>query len=238
MSNAVASYLHFMCAALVKIRQTGAIVPSQRFLIDKMIAPIPETYSGRIIELGAGNGALTLRLAARCPAARIVACEINPALARNTRHNLDMAGINGRVEVISDSAEHLLSEMGRRGAEKLDYVLSGIPLGNLPGERALALIDAVSRALGRNGMYIQFQYSLIDRKRIRACFPEPAHRPRLSELPSRGRVLRAEVTASPLRSGRGLIIGPQSQSRNGSALFSRNTPHFGHRSGSFQLRTR
>ena len=46
MSNAVASYLHFMCAALVKFRQTGAIVPSQRFLIGKMIAPVPETYSG------------------------------------------------------------------------------------------------------------------------------------------------------------------------------------------------
>jgi phospholipid N-methyltransferase len=170
MSNAVASYLHFMCAALVKFRQTGAIVPSQRFLITKMIAPVPETYSGQLIELGPGNGALTLRLAARCPEARILACEINPALARKTRDNLDRAGINGRVRVISDSAEHLLSELGRRGIDKADYVLSGIPLGNLPGERAQALIDAISRALRPGGMYIQFQYSLIDRKRIRSRF--------------------------------------------------------------------
>ena len=44
MHNSVANYLHFMWAALVKIRQTGAIVPSQRFLIEKMIAPVPETY--------------------------------------------------------------------------------------------------------------------------------------------------------------------------------------------------
>jgi len=100
MSNAVASYLHFMCAALVKTRQTGAIVPSQRFLIGKMIAPVPETYAGRIIELGAGSGALTVRLAARCPKARILFCEINPSLARTTRHNLDQAGINGRVKVV------------------------------------------------------------------------------------------------------------------------------------------
>jgi phospholipid N-methyltransferase len=170
MTNAVASYLHFVYAALVKFRQTGTIVPSQRFLVDKMIAPVPEAYSGRLIELGAGNGALTLRLAARCPKARILACEINPALARATRDNLDRAGINGRVEVVSDSAEHVLSEMGRRGMEKPDYVLSGIPLGNLPGERALALIDAVSRSLRRGGMYIQFQYSLMDRKRIRSRF--------------------------------------------------------------------
>ena len=170
MSNAVAGYLHFMGAALVKFRQTGAIVPSQRFLIDRMIAPIPETYAGRIIELGAGNGALTLRLAARCPEARILACEINPALARKTRDNLNRAGINGRVKVISDSAEHLLSELRRRGVEKADYVLSGIPLGNLPGDRTLVLIDAISEALRPDGWYIQFQYSLIDRKRIRSRF--------------------------------------------------------------------
>jgi phosphatidylethanolamine/phosphatidyl-N-methylethanolamine N-methyltransferase len=170
MSNAVAGYLHFMCNALVKFRQTGAIVPSQRFLISKMIEPVPETYSGRILELGAGNGALTLRLADRCPEARIIACEINPVLARKTRHNLDRVGINGRVEVVSDSAEHLLSEMRRRQTEKVDYVISGIPLGNLPSERTQALIDAISRGIRPGGLYIQFQYSLLDRKRIRSRF--------------------------------------------------------------------
>lgn len=183
MSNAVASYLHFMWAALVKLRQTGAIVPSQRFLVGKMIAPVPETYSGRIIELGAGNGALTLRLAARCPQASIVACEINPVLARKTRDNLNRAGINGRVQVVSDSAEHLLSEMERRGMDKVDYVLSGIPLGNLPGERTQALIDAISQALGPGGMYIQFQYSLIDRKRIRSRFRMLRTAPVLLNIP-------------------------------------------------------
>jgi len=183
MHNAVANYVHFMCAALVKFRQTGAIVPSQRFLTEKMIAPVPETYSGRIIELGAGSGALTLRLAAKCPEARILACEINPALARINRHNLDMAGINGRVQVIPDSAEHLLSEMDRRGMGKADFVLSGIPLGNLRRDRVLAIIDAVNRALVPGGMYIQFQYSLLDRKRIRTRFQSLRTVPALLNFP-------------------------------------------------------
>src|SRR5271155_213956 len=118
MYNVLESYLHFACAALAKIRQTGAIIPSQRVLIDKMIGPVPRHYAGQILELGAGNGALTVRLAGRCPRARILAVEINPALARETRRNLDLAGIDGRVRVVSDSAEHLLSELGRRGVEK------------------------------------------------------------------------------------------------------------------------
>jgi phospholipid N-methyltransferase len=135
-----------------------------------MIAPIPEDYCGEIIELGPGNGALTLRLAARCPGARVLACEINPALAQSTRQNLKKAGINGRVRVVSDAAEHLLSERTRTGRDKADFVVSGIPLGNLPRQQTLALIDKIGRSLREGGMYIQFQYSLMDRRKIRQRF--------------------------------------------------------------------
>lgn len=172
MPKALAGYLQFIWAGLVKQGQTGGIVPSQRFLITKMIAPIPETYGGQIVELGAGNGAITLRLAARCPAARILACEINPVLAQYNRCNLSAAGINGRVQVISDSAEHLLSEIGRNGRQQVEYIISGIPLGNLSRRRALTLLDIISRTLDAGGMYIQFQHSLLHRKEIRARFLE------------------------------------------------------------------
>ena len=169
MSNSVAMHLRFFWAGLVKHGQTGGIVPSQRFLIAKMIAPVPETYRGQILELGAGNGALTLRLAARCPAARILACEINPALARDHRCNLAGAGLNGRVELLTGSATDLLSAMGQK--QKPDFVISGVPLANLGREKALALIDAIYQALGPGGMYIQFQHSLLDRRKISTRFP-------------------------------------------------------------------
>ena len=171
MSNTAATYLHFFWAGLVKHGQTGGIVPSQRFLIAKMIAPVPETYRGQLIELGAGNGALTLRLAARCPEARILACEINPALARDHRRNLAGAGLTGRVELFGGPATDLLSELGKGRAEKPDFIISGIPLGNLGREKALALIDTIHQTLGEGGMYIQFQHSLLDRKKIRTRFP-------------------------------------------------------------------
>jgi phospholipid N-methyltransferase len=172
MANTLEGYLHFIWAALVNQAQMGAIIPSQRFLIEKMIAPIPEDYRGQIVELGAGSGALTLRLAARCPKARILACEINPALARDLEQSVVKAGLNGRVMVISDSAEHLLSEIDRRGSKKPDYVISGIPLGNLPKKQVVPLVEAISRTLADGGMYIQFQHSLIDRKKIQARIPK------------------------------------------------------------------
>jgi phospholipid N-methyltransferase len=169
--NSVAAYFHFFWAGLVKHGQTGGILPSQRFLIAQMIAPVPETYRGQVIELGAGTGALTLRLAARCPEARILTCEINPTLVRDIRGNLAAAGLSERVEVFLGSAEHLLSELPTSGAEKPDFIISGVPLGNLGGAKALALIDTIHRTLGEGGMYIQFQHSLLDRKKIRSRFP-------------------------------------------------------------------
>lgn len=169
MSN-IAAYLRFLWAGLVKHGQTGGIVPSQRFLIAKMIAPVPETYRGQVIELGAGTGALTLRLAARCPEARILACEINPTLARDHRRNLAEAGLSRRVELFTGPAADLLSELGKGGVEKPDFIISGIPLGNLGRAKALALIHTIHQALGEGGMYIQFQHSLLDRKKIRTSF--------------------------------------------------------------------
>ena len=171
MSNTLKTHLHFLWAALLKQQQMGAIMPSQRFLVNRMIAPVPEDYRGRIIELGAGSGALTLRLAARCPKARILACEINRSLAQVNRSNLAAAGVDsGRVEVVADSAETVLAQLYRKASDKPDFIISGIPLGNLAADQALAIIDAVRETLRPGGMFVQFQYFLADRKKIRARF--------------------------------------------------------------------
>ncbi len=170
MSHLFTTYWRFFSVALMNRAQIGAVVPSQRFLIDRMIAPVPRSYHGRVIELGAGTGALTLRLAARCPQARIVACEINSTLARHMRWTMASATLTGRVDIVLDSAEHLLAQLGRNTSRLPDFIISGIPLGNLRREAVLNLVEAISRALAPGGMYIQFQYSLIDRKKIKQKF--------------------------------------------------------------------
>ncbi len=182
-SKPLGGSLHFLWACLIKQQQTGSILPSQRFLIAKMIAPVPKDYSGQIIELGPGNGALTVRLAARCPRARILACEINPVLARDTRANLAAAGLEDRVEVVSDSAEHLLEERVRSGTAPADFIISGIPIGHLHRDKTYQLIDAIHGGLRKRGMYIQFQYSLIDRKKIKERFSRLRTAPALLNFP-------------------------------------------------------
>jgi len=183
MSHLLTSYWRFFSTALANQAQIGAVLPSQRFLIDRMIAPIPRNYQGQILELGPGTGALTLRLATRCPLARILACEINSTMARHIRWTLASARLSGRVEVVLDSAEHLLSQMHRRSAKLPEFIISGIPLGTLKREQVEGLVGAISRSLGPGGMYIQFQYSLLDRKKIKARFARLRTVPVLLNLP-------------------------------------------------------
>ena len=166
LSETLASYLVFFRAALLRQRQMGAIFPSQRFLISKMIAPVPADYEGEVIELGAGSGALTLHLARQCPRALIRACEINSSLARTTQKNLAAAGVGNRVEVIAERAELFLQNLPARP----DFIISGIPLANLAKQQAAALVRQIHHSLAPGGLYIQFQHSLIDRKRIRDRF--------------------------------------------------------------------
>jgi phospholipid N-methyltransferase len=170
--SSLQSFSRFFWAGLRQHGQTGGLVPSQRFLIAKMIAPVPEDYQGRIIELGAGTGALTVRLAERCHHARVLACEVNPALARINRARLAEAGIRRRVEVVVDSAEHVLAAFRQRRCRRVRFVISGIPLGNMPAPRIRVLIAAIWRVLAPGGMYIQFQHSLLDVRKVRAAFPK------------------------------------------------------------------
>src|SRR5260370_17354903 len=62
MSHLFASYWRFLSAALVNGGQIGAVLPSQRFLIDRMIAPVPRNYQGQILELGPATAPLPFPL--------------------------------------------------------------------------------------------------------------------------------------------------------------------------------
>src|SRR5438034_692344 len=121
MHKTLSNYWRFLLAGIINQGQTGAVIPSQRFLIARMIEPIPTTYRGQILELGAGTGALTQRLAMRCPQAHILACEINSVLAKSTRNTLAGAGLAGRAEVLSDAAEHVLARIARAEIKQPEF---------------------------------------------------------------------------------------------------------------------
>jgi phospholipid N-methyltransferase len=73
--------------------------------------------------------------------------------------------------------------MAGKPETQVGYILSGIPLGNLDREQVCQLIDDVAAALRHEGMFIQFQYSLIDRKKIKVRFARMRTVPVLLNVP-------------------------------------------------------
>lgn len=55
----------------------------------------------RILDLGAGTGALTLLLAAKAPACRIVGLEVQEAMADRARRAVHLNGCEGRIAIVS-----------------------------------------------------------------------------------------------------------------------------------------
>jgi phospholipid N-methyltransferase len=183
LARALTSHWRFLLAAFLKRAQTGALFPSQRFLIDRMLLPVEPDYAGEIIELGPGTGALTFRLAAKCPKARVVACEINPDLAHDLEERVTLADLTRSVSVVCDSAEHFLASIRRKGAGFPDFIISGIPLGNLERSLVHRLVGSIHATLPQGGMYIQFQYTTMDRKKIRDRFARMRTVPVLLNVP-------------------------------------------------------
>jgi phospholipid N-methyltransferase len=90
------------------------------------------------------------------------------------------AGLSSRVQVFAGSAEDLLGESGRPRA---DYIISGVPIGNLSRQKALSLIRAIRAALNPEGTYVQFQHFIADYKKIRATFSRVRITPVLLNIP-------------------------------------------------------
>jgi phospholipid N-methyltransferase len=182
-SASLAGYLHFFWAGVFKHSQTGSFFPSQKALVEAMIAPVPSGYNGLVLELGAGTGSLTVRLAERCPRAKIMACELNPILAEDTRRNLDRAGVNGQVQVRARSAQEVLAELKTRGGDQPGYVISALPLGNLPKNAVIEILQKISLALPENGVFVQAQHFLVNLKDVRSAFRSVRTVPILRNFP-------------------------------------------------------
>jgi phospholipid N-methyltransferase len=87
------------------------------------------------------------------------------------------------VKVVAEAAENLLPKLCHDASEKPNFVISGIPLGNLPRERALTIIEAVKESLRPGGLFIQFQYFLADHRKIRTRFARMRTIPVLLNIP-------------------------------------------------------
>ena len=147
--------------------ERGAVAPSSRYLARRMSECLPRHGNPVVVELGAGTGSLTQEILRRLPKkGRLVAIEVKPRLAESLKQHYS----DSRFEVITGNAMHLSDYLVGAGIGKVDYVISGLPLGNFPRLQQMRILTQIKDCLSQNGVYVQFQYFLASVWRIKRVF--------------------------------------------------------------------
>jgi len=157
----------FLKESITNWHDTGSIAPSSQFLARRLAAAIRTAPNLKIVELGAGTGSVTRLLLEILPKdAHLLSVEINPTLANRLRSKIN----DKRCEVILGDARELSKVLFERKIEKADYIISGIPLANLPTHMRLSIYNEIKSCLKSSGAYTQFQYFLSNFAEIKKHF--------------------------------------------------------------------
>jgi len=92
----------------IKLYQSRA---GYRFSLDAVLLAhfVAIKARNKIVDLGAGNGAIALMLAVLHPATRVCAVEIQPAMIERARRNVTLNGLQDRLSILSGDVRALAS---------------------------------------------------------------------------------------------------------------------------------
>lgn len=145
----------FLMEALRNFKTVGTFTFSSKFLVDKMVEPIDFKAANTVLELGAGNGCITKGILSRMKSnARLFSFEINPSFCTAIQEDIQ----DKRLHLINDSAEKIDFYLKQAKVNKVDYIVSSLPLVNFSPELFENILEAAKHSLKPGGLFIQLSY--------------------------------------------------------------------------------
>jgi phospholipid N-methyltransferase len=151
---------------LKSIRTSGTIMPSSRYLVNRLVSGIDFARAVDIVELGVGTGCVTREILRRMrPDARLVSLEINPAFVEVGRRIGDP-----RLTVRHACASALPRVLAEEGMTRVDAVVSSLPLKIMDQNVVDRILDVSRESLRPDGRFFQYQYSLSHYNKLAARY--------------------------------------------------------------------
>lgn len=151
--------MSFLIEYIKHPRRIGAIAPSGKCLSRKMMKPIDFSSSDVIVEYDPGTGSFTEELVNhRRAGTTLILIEQNEYFYKKLE---DKFGGQPDLHIIYGNAENVNEYLKEYGFQSADYIVSGLPFTSLPKDVSGSILTATNQALGKNGKFITFQYSLI-----------------------------------------------------------------------------
>jgi phospholipid N-methyltransferase len=131
----------------------GAVAPSGPALARLMAHQADAHGTGTVVELGPGTGAITTALLeAGIKPERLILLEREAELYRWLKAQFPT------IDVRHEDAGHLVRCLASHGIDKVDAVVSSLPLLSMPPHVAHDIMDQALSVLGPQGVLIQFTY--------------------------------------------------------------------------------
>lgn len=167
----------FLRAFLAHPRRVGAVLPTSERAVADMLDMASLEQAGLVVELGAGTGSHTAAVLARLgPQARLVAFEIDPALADALRARLP----DPRLQVVTGSAEAVEDVLD---GQRPDVVVSALPFTSLPAGTGRRILESTARVLAPQGVLLVLQYSPFIVRELKRVFGRLDRRVCLRNVP-------------------------------------------------------
>lgn len=144
----------FLRGFLDRPLEVASVVPSSRFLEQRVVQAADLERVRNVVELGPGTGGMTRALLhALAPQARLLAIELNPGYCKHLRRHI----ADPRLMVQSGSAADLSDVLAHWALPAPDLVVSGIPFSTLTRETASRVAAQIAAQLAPGGRIVAYQ---------------------------------------------------------------------------------
>lgn len=151
----------------LKNKSVGAISSSSKSLGTKIYGNLDLLNADTVVEFGAGEGVFTTEILKLIgPECKFFIFETNKTFYDRLKDKIQ----DKRAIVINDSAEKIGDYLVKFKIEKVNYIISSLPLSLIGVQTKNTIIENSSKFIRKSGQYIQFQYTPYDYKRLRRYF--------------------------------------------------------------------
>ena len=134
--------------------RVGSIVPSSRWLEQRLVRRARISEARTVVEFGPGTGGTTAALLqAMVPTAQLLAIELDGDFYQHLRSAIPDA----RFHVELGSAEQLADFLAARRMPAPDVIVSGIPFSTMPPEVSDRVAATIARVLRPGGRFVAYQ---------------------------------------------------------------------------------
>ena len=150
-------------------RMLGSLIPSSRFLVNRLLDQVDWSRAGTIVEYGPGVGTFTGEILRRLrPDGNVVAIDTNRDFARYLARTMR----DDRLHVVEGSAADAQECLRERRLGRADYVISGIPYSTMNPELRERILHNTHDLLQPDGAFLVYQFTRAVLPYLRQVFPD------------------------------------------------------------------